>query len=94
MLLPEGGLINGSTGHVSPETGRYRKRLSELRGIFRDRAALEEAIRASGDPIIYEVVEYKKEGSDIFFGTTNRLEFLEDPTGGRRFLPISVRGEI
>jgi hypothetical protein len=30
----------------------------------------------------------------IFVGTTNRIEFLEDPTGGRRFLPITVHGEI
>jgi len=70
MLLPEGVLIDGSTGRVSPETGRYKKRLSELRGIFEDRAALEEAIAKRADPIVYEVVEYKKEGSDIFFGTT------------------------
>jgi hypothetical protein len=30
----------------------------------------------------------------IFIGTTNRTEFLEDPTGARRFLPIMVQGEI
>lgn len=70
MLFPEGVLIDGSTGQVSPETGRYRKRLSELRGIFRDSAAFEEAVAVHGDPIIYEVVEYKKVGSDLFFGTT------------------------
>lgn len=70
MLFPEGVLIDGSTGQVSPETGRYRKRLSELRGIFRDGAALEEVVAVHGDPVIYEVVEYKKVGSDLFFGTT------------------------
>jgi Thermophilic glucose-6-phosphate isomerase and related metalloenzymes len=70
MVFPEGVSIDSSTGHVSPETGRYTKRLSELRGIFHDRTALEEAVAVRGDPIVYEVVEYKKEGSDIFFGTT------------------------
>jgi hypothetical protein len=36
----------------------------------------------------------KRARRHIFIGTTNRREFLEDPTGGRRFLPIMVRGEI
>jgi hypothetical protein len=31
---------------------------------------------------------------NIFVGNTNHLEFLEDPTGARRFLPIVVQGEI
>jgi predicted P-loop ATPase len=36
----------------------------------------------------------KRPRRNIFCGTTNRLEFLEDPTGARRFLPIVVQGEI
>ncbi|WOH58523.1 VapE domain-containing protein [Bradyrhizobium sp. BWC-3-1] len=36
----------------------------------------------------------KRPRRNIFIGTTNRLEFLEDPTGGRRFLPIVVQSEI
>ena len=28
----------------------------------------------------------------VFFGTTNDYDFLNDPTGGRRFLPIVVNG--
>jgi Virulence-associated protein E/Bifunctional DNA primase/polymerase, N-terminal len=36
----------------------------------------------------------KRPRRNIFIGTTNRPEFLEDQSGGRRFLPIVVRGEI
>ena len=70
MLLPEGVLIDGQTGLVSPETGRYAKRLSELRSVFSDGKALSEAVVQGNDPVIYEVVEYKRQGSDLFFGTT------------------------
>lgn len=70
MLLPEGVLINGITGGVAPETGRYTKRLSELEGIFQNRQALFEQVRLNADPLVYEVSEYRKEGADLFFGTT------------------------
>jgi glucose-6-phosphate isomerase len=70
MLFPEGVAIDGLSGAVSPQTGRYEKRLSELRGLYQDRAAVERQIAARGDPVVYEVVEYRKDGSDLFFGTT------------------------
>ena len=35
--------------------------------------------------------EYKRQG--IFVGTTNNFGFLKDPTGNRRFLPITLNGE-
>jgi glucose-6-phosphate isomerase, archaeal len=69
MLLPEGVKIDGVTGEVSPETGRYKKRLQDLEGFFGDGQAFGEATRA-GNPLVYEVVEYRKDNSDLFFGTT------------------------
>ena len=70
MLYPEGVAIDGRTGEVSPSTSRYAKRLSDLRGFFRDAPALEALIAREDDPIAYEVVDYRKEGSDLAFGTT------------------------
>lgn len=70
MLLPEGVHIDPTTGAVTPETGRYIKWLSELDSLFQDAAAADALVARNGDPKIYEVIEYRKENSDIFFGTT------------------------
>ena len=70
MAHPEGVLIDGMTGAVTPETGRYAKRLSELKGIFQDNAAFTRAISERNDPVVYEVIEYRKPDSDLCFGTT------------------------
>jgi sugar/nucleoside kinase (ribokinase family) len=48
MLYPEGVLIDGLTGAVTPETGRYSKRLSGLAGIFQDSSAFSRAISEQG----------------------------------------------
>ena len=70
MLLPEGVLIDGHTGSVAPETGRYTKRLSELNGIFQDKSAYDRAIVERENPVVYEVIDYRKMDSDLCFGTT------------------------
>lgn len=69
-MLPIGVAINGLTGDVRPSTGHYVKRLSDLRGLFQDDRAFEAAVAGRGDPIVYEVQEYRVAGSDLFFGTT------------------------
>lgn len=70
MLLPEGVVIDGETGSVTPSTHRYVKRLSDLRGFFYDEDALDRVIAEGDDPVAYEVIDYRKSDSDIAFGTT------------------------
>jgi glucose-6-phosphate isomerase, archaeal len=69
-VLPQAILIDPNTGVIEPSTGRYQKRLSDLQEIFHNEEARARDIRSRGDPLVYEVMEYRKEGSDLFFGTT------------------------
>lgn len=70
MLLPEAVSIDGTTGEVSPSTDRYTKTLGDLRGFFRDTAKLDEMVAAQGEVPVYDVIGYRKEESDLAFGTT------------------------
>ena len=69
-MLPVGVAIDPNSGAVSPSTGRYVKRLSDLRGIYRDQTALDAILAAQGDIAAYEVSEFRAAGSDLIFGTT------------------------
>lgn len=69
-LSPAEISYDASTGALSTATDHYRKRLSDLSGVFRDADAWSYAIQKNSDPLVYQVHEYKKEGSDLFFGTT------------------------
>ncbi len=70
MLTPLGVMIDGTSGAMAPESARYTKRLSEMRGLYRDPAALARELAERGDAIVYTVIEFKAAGSDLFFGTT------------------------
>lgn len=104
-LFPIQVSIEPGTGAVSPATGRYIKHLSELEGIFSDNEAWSGVVRDNQDPIVYEVVEFKKEGSDLFFGTTTmqpgkvgdeyymtRGHFHEDRTKSEVYCTLSGQG--
>lgn len=97
--------IDPETGSVSPQTGRYLKRLSELDGVFSSRDAWSKMIEARGDPVVYEVIEFKQEDSDLFFGTTTmqpgrvgneffmtRGHFHEDRTKDEVYYTLSGEG--
>jgi glucose-6-phosphate isomerase, archaeal len=64
--------FDNSTGVIPQATGHYQKRLSDLRGLFLDPAALELRISKEDDPICYENYAFNdnQADGDIFFGTT------------------------
>ena len=70
MLFPEGVAIDGATGAVAPSTGRYVKKISGLRDLYEAPSLVDAHVAAHGDTDAYEVVEYRRDGSDLFFGTT------------------------
>ncbi len=105
MLFPVGVSIDGLTGEVEPAAGCYAKRLSELRGVFQDDAAFEQAVAEREDPVVYEVVDSRKPESDLCFGTTimtpgkigdeyymTRRHFHERPDRGEAYYTQSGQG--
>jgi glucose-6-phosphate isomerase len=69
-MLPIGVSFDPVSGEVSPATGRYEKRLSELRGIYQDTAAFDAVVDAQNDPLAYRVVEYRQMDNDVCAGIT------------------------
>lgn len=68
--LPAEIFFDAATGRVEPATGHYVKRLSDLAGMFRDEEARQRDVAERGDPLVYEVAEYRQERCDLFLGTT------------------------
>lgn len=68
--LPVAVSFDAASGVLSSETGHYIKRLSDLAGVFSDTKAWSCAVSERDDPVVYEVREFKQDGSDLFFGTT------------------------
>lgn len=63
--------MSDATGMTEGATGRYEKRLSDLRGLYGDAAAFEAEI-AVGDRLVYEVREFRpsEAAGDLIFGST------------------------
>jgi len=74
-IEPSSHTVNSMTGSLSNSTGRYQKKISDLKGIYADHAAFF-ALRAQDpDRIVYDVCEVrpKAESGDLIFGTTHML---------------------
>ncbi|HEX8421156.1 MAG TPA: VapE domain-containing protein [Sphingomonas sp.] len=73
--------------------GTLVNELEELRGLkSRDAESIKAWITKSGDKWTPKYVEFASTylRRSVFFGTTNRDDFLDDPTGERRWLPTTV----
>ncbi len=69
MVEPRAISIDPRSGRVSIETGRYRKDLAALRHVFADQSICDNLIAKRGDVPVYEVFEYREDGSDLIFST-------------------------
>lgn len=69
-MLPAAVSIDPHSGEISSATGRYEKRLSEMRGFYRNAHVLEALLTSGGDVVTYQVAEFREPESDICFGTT------------------------
>lgn len=82
VALPEGALEGA--------TGRYEKRLADLAGIYEDGRAFARLLEDSGNPVVYEVTEFRpsSDAGDLIFGVTN----MRPGRVGREF--FLTRGHI
>ena len=64
--------VSVTTGAMIGGTGRYEKRMSDLKGLYSDEAALSALIEETGDPVVYEVCDFRPsdDAGDMIFGVT------------------------
>ena len=60
-MFPVGVNIDPKSGEVQPATGRYAKRVGELRSIYQESPTPDSA---DDRALAYEVIEYRAEGSE------------------------------
>jgi glucose-6-phosphate isomerase len=82
--------VNVETGEMTGRTGRYEKRLADLSGLYEDAAALNALISATGNPVVYDVCEFRPSATpgDLIFGVTR----MSPGRVGREF--FLTRGHI
>src|SRR5260221_14288828 len=99
-LIDDWFIENVELGESSKElvlllAGKSVTEISEMRtrGEVDAVKAMISATHDEGRPA-YGRATVKRPRRNIFIGTTNRMEFLEDQSGGRRVLPIPGQGGI
>lgn len=90
LVAPSAHTIDPNTGALAAHTGRYQKRLSDLRGIYADGEAFKRTLDDHGDRVVYTVEDVRPEArsGDLIFGTT----FMEPGRIGDEF--FMTRGHI
>lgn len=87
---PASCAVDVGTGTMAGGTGRYEKRLEDLAGLYRDEAAFAAMLAEGGNPVVYDVCEFRPAGTsgDVIFGLTR---MSPGRIGGEFFL---TRGHI
>ncbi len=90
LMEPKSCDVIVDTGTMGGATGRYEKRLSQLTGLYEDASALSALIDEMGDPVAYDVCEFRpsEASGDMIFGLTR----MSPGCVGREF--FFTRGHI
>lgn len=69
---PVASIVDPRSGGMSGNTGRYEKRLSDLTGLYRDGAAHGALVASLGDPVVYDVEDFRpgSHDGDLIYGVT------------------------
>ncbi|WP_306256724.1 glucose-6-phosphate isomerase [Pararhizobium sp. IMCC21322] len=89
-IEPTTHTVDSMTGSLSNSTGRYQKKISDLKGIYADNVTFSRMCADDPDRIVYEVCEVRPqaESGDLIFGTTH----MEPGIVGNEF--FVTRGHI
>jgi glucose-6-phosphate isomerase len=90
LFEPATCVLRVEDGALQGATGRYEKRLSELAGLYEDRAAFAAALATQGDRVVYAVEDFRpsSRSGDMIFGVT----LMKPGKIGREF--FMTRGHI
>lgn len=69
---PFRSVVDVAAGGMQGRTGRYEKRLGDLAGLYRDGAAHAALVVELGDPVVYDVEEFRPgtNPGDLIYGVT------------------------
>jgi glucose-6-phosphate isomerase len=75
VRLPASCSVDLASGIMHGATGRYEKRLADLRGIYEDEAEFDRLVEQGANPVVYEVTEFRPstESGDLIFGLTRMV---------------------
>ena len=84
LFPPASCRVDLARGVMHGATGRYEKRLADLEGVYEDAAAFDRLVQSSGNPVVYEVTEFRPSARP------GDLIFAED-TEGKGHITRSLR---
>ncbi len=69
---PVSNNVDPKAGGMSGHTGRYEKRLSDLKGLYADEAAHAALLNTLGDAVVYDVEDFRpgSAAGDLIYGVT------------------------